>query len=524
MVRRFTSDYFFTSVPGFLPMCRLVGLSISLATVLFQPRAVRADRAPPVRPDSPIVAENQEPGAADWQLTRVRPDADGFRSPWIEGYCSRQSVLAGETLEIMVSTNPPQQFEIEVFRLGYYSGRGARQMTRLGPFAGVRQPDPESGPKNLHECRWQPSTRLTIPADWLSGVYLGRLTTLPDDRAAYWQSYVVFIVRDDRPADVLFQCSDNTWQAYNRWPNHFSVYTHPRGNQGPWADVSFDRPYGREAQHDAVVNDPLTFGSGEFLPLEFPLAYWLEQHGYDVAYCANSDLLTPDRGLKCRAFISVGHDEYWDVRQFESVRRMRDAGVNLLFLSGNSICWVTPLRAASDGRLNRIMFRGGPYGGENDYAVGRERDHGPFPQRGPDEGLLMGARNVEPVNGGGDWIVKKPEHWMFAGTGVRQGDRIPGLVGWEYHGQPAEIPGLEVVAAGTAWQGGDHPQSWTATIYPGPKGNFVFNAATIFWAQGLSTPPGHVLPWSHFSRPHGPDPRVQQITHNLLRRAIAEKK
>ena len=26
----------------------------------------------------------------------------------------------------------------------------------------------------------------------------------------YWQSYVVFIVRDDRPADILFQCSDNT--------------------------------------------------------------------------------------------------------------------------------------------------------------------------------------------------------------------------------------------------------------------------------------------------------------------------
>jgi hypothetical protein len=46
----------------------------------------------------------------------------------------------------------------------------------------------------------------------------------------------------------------------------------------------------------------------------------------------------------------------------------------------------------------------------------------------------------------------------------------------------------------------------------------VFNAATIFWSQGLSTPPGHILPWSHWSRPHGPDVHVQQITHNLLRR------
>ena len=132
------------------------------------------------------------------------------------------------------------------------------------------------------------------------------------------------------------------------------------------------------------------------------------------------------------------------------------------------------------------------------------------------------ARNVEPVNGGGDWIITRPEHWMFKDTGVQAGDRIPGLIGWEYHGQPAEIPGLEVVATGTAFQGGENPQQWTATIYPGPKGNFVFNAATIFWAQGLSNPPGHVLPWSHWSRPHGPDERVQRITHNLLRQAIGQ--
>lgn len=469
----------------------------------------------------PIVEENREPGATAWQLTRVRPDQAGFRSPWIEGYCSRQSVQAGDEIEIMVSTDPPRPFTIEIFRMGYYGGRGARLMKTLGPIPGQTQPTPEPGPKNLHECRWEPSTRLTIPADWLSGVYLGRLTTIPESAdEPYWQSYIVFIVRDDRPADILFQCSDNTWQAYNRWPNNYSLYTHPRDNQGPWADVSFDRPYGREAQFTGVVNDPLTFGSGEFLPLEFPLAYWLEQHGYDVAYCTNSDMISPDRGLKCKAFLSVGHDEYWDIRQHDSVAKLRDAGVSLLFLSGNTCCWVSPFRASHDGRPDRILFRGGPYGGDHDHALHREKEHGPFPERGPDEGLLMGARNVRPVNGGGDWIVVKPDHWIFEGTGVKAGDRIPGLIGWEYHGDPAEIPGLEVVGAGTAWVGGERPQQWTATIYPGPKGNFVFNASTIFWSQGLSMPPGHTLPWSHCSRPHGPDDRVQRITRNLLERAL----
>jgi hypothetical protein len=478
--------------------------------------AVEAKAAPNLIRD-----ENARPGAHDWQLTRVRPDKSEQRTELIEGYCSRQSVKAGESISLHISTAPARPFRVEIFRMGYYGGKGARLMTTLGPFDGKTQDVPTPGPKDLHECHWEPSTTLTIPDDWPSGVYLGRLSTVVDEaKEPYWQSYVVFIVRDDRPADILFQCSDNTWQAYNRWPSHYSVYTHPKGVQGPWADVSFDRPYGREAQWNGVVNDPLSFGSGEFLPLEFPLAYWLEQHGYDVTYCSNSDMLTPDHGLKCKSFISVGHDEYWDIRQYRSVEKIRDEGVSLLFLSGNAVCWVTPFRSGADGRENRIMFRGGPYGGEHDYAKGRQKDHGPFPEHGPDEGLLMGARNVEPVNGGGDWIVVKPEHWIFEGTGVQKGDRIPGLIGWEYHGDPADIPGLEVVAAGTAWVGGVTPQHWTATVYPGPKGNVVFNASTIFWAQGLSSPPGHTLPWSHWSRPHGPDERVQRITHNVLRRAL----
>lgn len=492
---------------------KLLGVFILLLTVnLSQTRGA----------ENVIVQENKKAGSLDWQLTRVRPDSGGFRSSLIEGYCSKQSVAAGEPIDIMVSTDPPSPFKIEFFRMGYYNGRGARLVKTINELQGAAQPIPKPGKKNLHECRWEPSTKLTIPKDWMSGVYLGRLTTLPaNEQLPYWQSYVVFVVTDDRPADILFQCSDNTWQAYNRWPNNYSIYTHPKGNQGPWAEVSFDRPYGKEAQFTGVVSDPLTFGSGEFLPFEFPMAYWLEQHGYNVAYCCNSDMLTPDRGKKCKVFVSIGHDEYWDIRQFNSVTKMRDAGVNLLFLSGNSVCWVTPFRESSSGNPNRIIFRGGPYGAQNKYALDRLKLHGPFPEHGPDEGLLMGVRNIEPVNGGGDWIITKADHWMFAGTGIKNGDRIPGLIGWEYHGQPADLPGLEIVAAGTAFQGGVNPQQWTATIYPGPKNNFVFNASTIFWAQGLSSPPGHVLPWSHWSRPHGPDERVQKMTSNLLQRAIS---
>ena len=79
-----------------------------------------------------IPRENAMAGALDWQLTRVRLDKQrGFRSPWIEGYCSRQSVAAGESIDIMVSTKPAERFMIEIFRTGYYGGRGARLMTTM---------------------------------------------------------------------------------------------------------------------------------------------------------------------------------------------------------------------------------------------------------------------------------------------------------------------------------------------------------------------------------------------------------
>lgn len=473
------------------------------------------------RPDV-VREENAHPGTTDWQLTRVRINHGRYRTSLIEGYCRQQSVRAGDTLEICVSTDPPRSFYLDVYRLGWYGGRGGRHLTRIGPIDGRTQEIPPRGPDpgRLRECRWDPTVRLTIPPDWVSGVYVGKLTTIPAQRSEpYWQSYVIFIVRDDRPADILFQCSDNTWQAYNRWPENDSLYTHPKAAHAPGVQVSFDRPYGMYPQ---IVEHALSVGSGEFLLWEFPLCYWLEKQGYDVTYCSNSDVLDVSEVTRAKVFLSVGHDEYWDLRQYEAVKEAIDRGTNVLWLSANSVFIVSPFSPSSDGRPNRILTRKGAYGElrpEERRAYANVYDG--LEQAGPDERTIIGARTVVPFNGGGDWTCVRPDHWIFRGTDMRKGESIPGLVGWEYHGDPdLERPGLEVVAEGSVWASGTWEGHYTATIYPGPKGNIVFNAATIFWAQGLASPPGHILPWSHWSRPHGPDERVQRITRNLLERAL----
>jgi hypothetical protein len=470
-------------------------------------------KAAPSRQPDLIKKENAREGARDWQLTRVRPS--GYNTPAIEGYCSRQSVRAGGSVDVMVSTQPAARFTLEIFRMGYYGGRGARLMKTLGPINGQPQPKPPIGDKRVRRCKWEPAKTIRIPDDWPSGVYLGRLTTVPDKKSEpYWQSYVIFIVRDNRPADFLFQCSDNTWQAYNKWPDSHSLYTDPRGAHAVDVSVSFDRPY---AKYSQIFEHPLSIGSGEFLLWEFPLAYWMEKHGYDVTYCSNSDCLDAAQITSCKTFLSIGHDEYWDVRQYHAVKKAIAEGTNVMWLCGNSVFAVSPFSPDK-----RVITRDGIFSGLSDQEINDAigvftKD---WRRRGPDESDIIGARSIVPFNGGGDWICTKPDHWIYEGTGIKKGDAIPGLVGWEHHGAPAKKPGLEVVAEGTVWRGGTTPAHWTSTIFPGPKKNLVFNAATIWWPQALSSPPGHILPWSHYSRPHGPDKRVQKITHNLFKETL----
>ncbi len=251
-----------------------------------------------------IAVENTKPGTTDWQLTFIR--SKNYRSEMIEGYCSLTSVRVGEDIDIFLSANPATEVTVDLYRLGYYGGKGGCHITQLGPFHIDSQPTPPVAEHRLRACKWNCTTRLTIPDNWMSGVYLGKLSCL-DHRH---ESYITFIVRDDRNADIMFQTSDTTWQAYNKWPDDYSLYDSdpPQQPHSARTWVSFDRPYGKYPQ---VVDQPLSQGSGEFLLWEYPLCFWLEQQGYDVTYCSNIDTHVDRSGLnRVKCFLSVGHDEY----------------------------------------------------------------------------------------------------------------------------------------------------------------------------------------------------------------------
>jgi hypothetical protein len=444
--------------------------------------------------------------------TRIEP-ATKYRCPWIEGYCSRTSVRAGEQITFYVSTNPASSFRLDIYRSGFYGGAGGRHVLSLGPFDGSVQPDPSIGERRIRDCRWEPAATITVPEDWVSGVYVGKLTAQREGL----QSYVIFIVRDDRKADFMFQCSDTTWQAYNRWPDRFSLYDDGR-NEWYWggeSQVSFNRPYGKYCQ---FVDAPLSTGSGEWFLWEYPLAYWLEQCGYDVTYVSNIDTHGDPSGLlRAKGFLSVGHDEYYSIEMFDHLKSAIDAGLNVGFFSANTCCGrilLAPDTGHGPCRAFRRVGVFGPPGGIWGLEAMDTLPHGrPFANE------LVGAQSTGPLIGGADWTCREATHWIFEGTDMKQGDSIAGLVGWEWNGDPARIRGLVILASGSTRidKGRLNGGMYTATIYSGTKGNFVFNAATCWWGDALSAPPGYVRPVA-FASPQGPDVRAQRITENVLER------
>jgi hypothetical protein len=101
-----------------------------------------------------IVAENQRLGTTAWRNSHAKVDANQ-RSLGIEGYCSMTSVTAGEKIDIFVNSEAP--FMLDIYRMGFYGGAGARHIQQLGYFPGAKHAEPPILNMQLRECNWPPS-------------------------------------------------------------------------------------------------------------------------------------------------------------------------------------------------------------------------------------------------------------------------------------------------------------------------------------------------------------------------------
>ena len=158
-------------------------------------------------------------------------------------------------------------------------------------------------------------------------------------------------------------------------------------------EVSFNRPYGKYCQ---ILDAPLSTGSGEFFLWEFPLAYWLEQQGYDVTYISNLDTHADPRGLlRASGFLSVGHDEYYSIEMFQHLQQAIAAGLNVAFLSGNTCCGRIEFQPGFS-RTSRALTSG-----STSSARATPRPSAAWkrcPTVAPAPAELVGARNLAPCH------------------------------------------------------------------------------------------------------------------------------
>ena len=466
-----------------------------------------------------IVTENQLPGndSSEWDVT-------GKGDPSIQGFATAISVNKGETVRFKINSDAAS-YHVDLYRLGYYGGQGARRVGSGVVTATLPQTQPaplSDAATGLVDCgNWSESAHWDVPASAVSGIYLARLVRADTQGA----SHIVFIVRDDSShSAVLFKTADATWQAYNVYGGN-SLYlgttSFPAGHA---VKVSYNRPFWtRSGGGGSTSGEDWLFNS------EVPMLRWLEANGYDVSY--STDVDTDRRGLliaRHQVFMAVGHDEYWSATARANVTSARDAGVHLAFFDGNEMYWKTRFEASIDGSgtsyRTLVCYKEGTLGenvcgGKCDPVVnswtGLWRDGCGF------TGTADGCRPENSLTGQMSWdgtvgAIQVPDgyrnlrfwrHTNISTLGTGQVATLsPNSLGyeWDYEQHPESLPAGRIELSSTTLNGKIHRLS----LYRAASGALVFGAGTVQWSWGLDS--------HHDGLASATSPAMQQATLNLL--------
>jgi len=447
---------------------------------------------------------------------------DDARLPRVMGYPGSMSVLPGERLALHASGSAPA-FDVVVKRIG-------AEWTRHWSEAGVPLgPHPVPADASARGCGWPAAVEVPIGADWPSGLYhvsfLPRAAAdrPPDGKSVAKAYFVVRSAPEGPRAPILLALASNTHNAYENFGG-YSLYAYNGRDGVQGSRVSFRRP----------------LGVAMLSRWEVPFIEWAEKAGYRIDYAVNDDLeFHPDVLEGRRLVLSVGHDEYWSTPMRDALEAFVARGGNAAFFSGNTCCW--QVRSEGDGLVCHK---------QNYHADPLYRPEGPnplvttlwsHPLVGRPENTLT---NVGVLGGGfhrshgiledgsGAFTVQRPDHWVFAGTGLVRGVEFGGertIVGYECDGceftweDGLPVPtgrdgtprNFEILATAPASWGDESTLLWWDAFprrEPGhaclglsvrTPGGTVFTAGTTDWADGLVAPA---------------DPIVERITRNLLDR------
>lgn len=472
-----------------------------------------------------IQLENELPGSPDWILFKPAVNRE------VEGFMSRTSINKGENISLYYNVNRRLADEsssgkviIEVFRTGWYDGVGARKVHGPIEVPVIFQIMPTPQAYGLIVCNWSNPYIIQTNYLWTTGVYLVKMT----ETYSMAQSYAIFVLRNDRKnidgsagADIMFQLPFNTYQAYNRWGSR-SLYgcypewsgedmkDRPAGSCEGARKVSFDRPYAQPWNLTASFG----LGAGEYLSNVQPFANypiksaaswnynmvrWLEKNNLDVTYISNTDVHTRvNKWSKPKLFLTQGHDEYWSWSMRDNTMKWRDDGVHMAFLGSNTAFWQIRYEDISENSTDFeeprtvVCFRRPKKDPVKDqYRTLKWRNVG------RPEALMVGVEYIFPLGDpfDEDLTVFDHSHWIFNGTGVKKGDKIHGLLGYEVdrientiasrNNTEESIQNITKLFETPLVNRANKTIVAQSSFFTAKSGAHVFGAGTMQWSWGL---------------------------------------
>lgn len=419
----------------------------------------------------------------------------------IEAYLDQPSVVQGGSVQIYAST------DAATFSATVRERATGQIVYSISGQAGLNQTIP---PNAYEGPNWQPSLTLSVPATWAPGLYR---IVLESGSADATLDLIVRSATAGSVSDIVLIDNLTTRAAYNSWGGRSQYDFNSQGGTRAGV-VSYRRPGNGVVELE--IEEFAGWAQDMNIPIEF--ASMLDLHHLPTLLSAYSTV------------VFAGHSEYWSKEMRDAFDAFVAAGGNAVILSGNTMWWQIrvngsdqicykdasqdPLTGVDDERVTVNWFAP-PVNDPENRSIGASWRNGGYANYGA---------TFPAAQGYGGYTIVRPDHWLFEGTGLEEGDTFGQrhtIVGYETDGALIEtIDGLpiptgldgtpldyEIVGTSLADTGSGLGLATPGTLAV-PGGGEIFNAATIDWADGL---------WS-LPRETVADHQVSLATYNILRR------
>jgi N,N-dimethylformamidase len=527
MLIGYVSDHRYVALPGV--EIELLGPSGSVATTSRASGSVHAD-VPPGRYEMVLAQDGYGAKRVTLDLPPAEPHQFRLLKDDLLGYVWPKWVRGGESSEFRVHSDAA--YKLELFRygltkefirtIGWYDEHGPRATIQITPDGDYSQ----SGVTWNKFGYTSPHHKQFVAAPQRSGLYYfhahseaGRFFSFP---------WIVAPPRPQSPIAVL--ASNITWNAYNSFGGR-SNYIHPdklpptptvnarlelnrytnpehvNYAAADYAPLSFDRPEPICSIPEHVqATDPIEGRAAcHIAEAEWRLLAWLEREGFAYDYYAETQLHFGQLDLdKYKVLVISTHPEYWSAQMYARVKAwVFERGGRLVYLGGNGLnCDVEFLDEQT------CIYRNDD---ERRLRVKADKLESRFHLRQESEAALLGVvYDDRGIMTAAPYRVIDSRHWVFTGTGLREGDlfgqkslhmRVPGgASGHETDKISLSSPqNTHLLARGENPDGGGAEM----VIHQPAGGGAVFSAGSISW-------PASVLV----------DEAVSRITTNVLNRFL----